>query len=300
MRITDDDADLIAAFRESNDRERLQRARQMAAAADPPAKGVIKAMLADEDVPWVRSALESILVRQGEGSAQAVHSGEQNEEDELYAQALHVATREILHEVSPIVGRAELAARQLLGDALKTSQLDHELQALKRTVEALRRLSAASAVPAPAEFDLAGCVSELVRSLASDSHASVRASGPGQYFVVSDRALVELVVTNLVRNAMEATEALLLDDAAGREVIVNWGTRAGRHWVSVLDRGEGLPEQTAELFERGVTLRDRGSGLGLTTATRAARSLGGTVELAPNEQAGTTATFSWPVEGNKT
>ena len=121
---------------------------------------------------------------------------------------------------------------------------------------------------------------------ADPAHASAYAANEKRF----DRALA----------AMEATEALLLDDAAGREVIVNWGTRAGRHWVSVLDRGEGLPEQTAELFERGVTLRDRGSGLGLTTATRAARSLGGTVELAPNEQAGTTATFSWPVEGNKT
>jgi signal transduction histidine kinase len=107
---------------------------------------------------------------------------------------------------------------------------------------------------------------------------------------------VELVVTNLLRNAVEATDALMAGDPSKRSVIVNWGTRTGFHWISVLDRGEGLPAQASELFVRGVTLRDQGSGLGLTTASRAARSLGGTIELAPNDQDGTTAVFRWPAE----
>ncbi len=299
MPITGDDADRIARFRESSDRERLRLARDMAVAPDLPSKAVLKAMLADEDLPWVRNAIESALGRLGEGAAKTAVAGELDEADELYAQALHVATREILHEVSPIVGRARLAARQLLADQPRDNALERELQALGRTVEALRRLSAASAVPVPAEFDLAGCVSDLTRGLASETQCNVRASGPSQYFVVADRALVELVITNLVRNAIEATDALLSEDISGHEVIVNWGTRANQHWVSVIDRGEGLPAQAAELFERGVTLRDRGSGLGLTTATRAASSVGGTLELAPNDQGGTTATFRWPAEGSE-
>lgn len=299
MPTTGDEAVLIATFRAGSDRDRLRLAREMAAAPDPPSRRSLKAMLADEDVPWVRSALEAVLTRLGDRTPEASMSGELDETDELYAQALHVATREVLHEISPLVGRAHLAARQMFGPALGGTTLERELRALKRAVEALRRLSAASAVPVPAEFDLAECLGSLAAAAQREaSPGEVRASGPAPYIVLSDQALVELLITNLLRNAVEATRALLVRDPSARSVIVNWGTRAGSHWVSVLDRGEGLPAQTSELFERGVTLRDQGSGLGLTTASRAARSLGGTVELATNDQGGTTAVFRWPAESD--
>jgi signal transduction histidine kinase len=300
MPTTGDDAELIAAFRAGSDRERLRVAREMATASDPPSRASLRAMLADEDVPWVRSALESLLARLGDHTPEAAVSGGLDESDEIYAQALHAATREVLHEISPLVGRADLAARRMLGAALEGTALERELLALRRTVEALRRLSAASATPVPVEFDLAECLDNLAAAQRASSRGEVRASGLGPYFVLSDQALVELVITNLLRNAVEATHALQVDDPSARSVIVNWGTRSGMHWVSVLDRGEGLPAQASELFERGVTLRDQGSGLGLTTASRAARSLGGTVELAPNDQGGTTAVFRWPAESGVT
>lgn len=297
MRTTDEDAALIAAFRAGGDRERLRVVREIAAAPTLPSRSSLKAMLADEDVPWVRNALEAVLAKLGDASPTPAISSVVDETDEIYAQALHAATRDVLHEISPLVGRAHLAARQMIGEALSGTTLERELLALKRAVEALRRLSAASSVPVPAEFDLAECLGNLAAAQREDSPGEVRASGPGSYIVLSDQALVELVVTNLLRNAVEATDALMTGDRKARSVIVNWGTRAGQHWVSVLDRGEGLPAQPSELFERGVTLRDHGSGLGLTTASRAARSLGGTVELAPNDQGGTTAVFRWPAEG---
>jgi signal transduction histidine kinase len=298
MPSTNEEAKLIAAFREQSDRERLRMAREMASSSNSPSRTALKAMLAEEDVPWVRSALELVLARLGEQTPDAAMSGELGEDDEVYPQALHAATREVLHEISPLVGRADLAARQMLGSDLDGTALERELLALKRTVEALRRLSAASAVPIPAEFDLAECLENLVAAQRESGPGEVRASGPGAFIVFSDQALVELVITNLLRNAVEATAALQVDDSSGRSVIVNWGTRVGSHWISVLDRGEGLPVQASELFERGVTLRGQGSGLGLTTASRAARSLGGRVELAPNEQGGTTAVFRWPAESS--
>jgi signal transduction histidine kinase len=296
MQSTDEDATVIAAFRERGDRERLQLAREMATAPQPPSLAAVKAMLADEDVSWVRSALETVLARLGGGTPEAVMSGELDEADELYAQALHAATQDVLHELSPLVGRAHFAAREMLGPELAGTTLERELLALKRTMDALGRLSAASAVPIPVEFDLAECLDNLAAAQRESGPGEVRASGPGPHVVLSDQTLVELVVTNLLRNAIDATDALMVDDPSARSVIVNWGTRAGSHWVSVLDRGEGLPAQASELFERGVTLRDQGSGLGLTTAWRAARSLGGTVELVPNDQGGTTAVFRWPAE----
>lgn len=298
MPITDEEEAIIESFRRLNDRMRLRMARTLCESTELVPPPVLKAMLADEGVPWVRAALEQALALHEQGPAR-VHSDELNHDDELYAQALHTATREILHEISPLVGRAHLAARKSLGEALTHTPLERELLALKRTVQALRRLSAATAVPVLADFDLSRCLSDLASAeSAASEKVGVRASGPSAFIVFADQALIELAVTNLVRNAVEATDALLPVEASNTEVIVNWGTRGGNHWVSVLDRGEGLPAEAAELFARGVTLRAKGSGLGLTTASRAAQGIGGSVELVTNNEGGTTAVLRWP-EGSE-
>lgn len=228
MPSTGDDGALVADFRARSDRERLRLARDMVAAHDPPSRAVLKALLADERVPWVRSALETTLARRGDRMPEAAMSGDIDEVAEIYAQALHAATREVLHEISPLVGRAHLAAREALGPALVGTVLERELLALKRTVEALRRLSAAASVPVPAEFDLSECLENLVAAQREASECALRASGPGPYIVLSDQALVELVIANLLRNAVEATDALLVRDPSSRSIIVNWGPGPGR------------------------------------------------------------------------
>ena len=70
----------------------------------------------------------------------------------------------------------------------------------------------------------------------------------------------------------------------------------GRGLLSVADRGAGMPpERLASLFDLGSTKRGAGHlGLGLANVKRIVEGLGGAVEVASAEGAGTTFTLSFP------
>ncbi len=97
--------------------------------------------------------------------------------------------------------------------------------------------------------------------------------------VRSDPALVELILRNLVSNAIRYTHE--------GGVLVGWRTRGPFIQLEVWDTGIGIaPEQQAEVFEEfhqlGNPERDRskGLGLGLAIASGLARRIGSEVTLA--------------------
>ena len=297
MPSTSDDAEMLQQYRSATESRRLHLIRRMGNGSAPvPSPATLKAMLADESVPWIRMALEELLADGGYGRREPARSGDALADDELYLQALNSAIRQVLHEIAPIVGRARLAAQRQLREALVGTRLEHELDSLARVCDGLRRLAAASSTASPSEVDLAECVRQLVAGESDQTDVPVRASGTSPFVVSVDRALLELALGNLIRNAIEATEALSSSDLSAHSVVVNWGTTAGSHWVSVIDRGQGLMTEPSELFDRGVSLKAGGRGYGLTTATNAASSLGGDLEVGSNDQGGTTATIRWPAE----
>jgi signal transduction histidine kinase len=285
----------VQRFRAAPDRERLALVRDIAAGrVESPPAAALKSMLADEQVPWIRMALEDALASQGIASAPIVSASDAPTDDDAYTQALNTAIRQVLHEIAPVVGRARLAARRQLGDDLAGTTLNHELESLARICDALRRLAAASAVPNPQQIDLAECLHALVAAEASHTDVPIRTRGTSAFLVSVDRALLELAIVNLLRNAIEATEALGSDTLDAHAIVVTWGEHRDMNWVSVIDRGQGLMSDPHQLFDRGVSLKSGGRGYGLTTTVHAARSLRGNLEIGTNEQGGTTATLTWP------
>ena len=102
----------------------------------------------------------------------------------------------------------------------------------------------------------------------------------------TDRRLLETVLDNLVSNAVRYTRSggrIRLSVTDGRAGVV----------ISVRDTGIGIAEEyRTRIFERLYRVdeaRDRasgGSGLGLALAQRAARAIGGTIELESEEGVG--------------
>jgi len=109
---------------------------------------------------------------------------------------------------------------------------------------------------------------------------------------VVDRIQVQQVVTNLMRNAVEAMETSKV-----RRLQI--GLAAHKHVVQidVADTGSGLSESvTGRLFQPFVTTKTTGMGLGLSICRNIVEAHGGKLWARPNDLSGTTFSFTLPVE----
>ncbi|WP_312793336.1 two-component system sensor histidine kinase NtrB [Diaphorobacter nitroreducens] len=112
-----------------------------------------------------------------------------------------------------------------------------------------------------------------------------------------DRTMVEQVLLNLTRNAMQS-----MDDPQIHPRILDLRVRraasnASNSWLefSVADMGMGIPEDVAErLFTPFYTTRVEGMGLGLSLCRTVVEQHGGFLDHAAREPRGTVFTFTLP------
>jgi len=115
--------------------------------------------------------------------------------------------------------------------------------------------------------------------------------------VRADRMLIEQVLLNLTRNAIEA----MANVPAGRRVLrieALYDSAAGQVAVSVIDRGHGIPQEVAErLFSPFFSTKAEGMGMGLNICRTAIEFHGGTLTHRDNPPHGTIFTFTLPASG---
>jgi signal transduction histidine kinase len=112
------------------------------------------------------------------------------------------------------------------------------------------------------------------------AHLEPSANGPATAWC--DPALVEQVLLNLMKNAIEALDT-------GGSIALRTGMSADRSWIEVADSGPGLaPIMQQQLFNPFVSTKgEAGTGLGLAVSRRLARAQGGELEHIPGDE-GTT------------
>lgn len=97
----------------------------------------------------------------------------------------------------------------------------------------------------------------------------------------ADPRLVQQVLVNLVRNAVQAISE---SQRTERRVVIRLGQRGARRTIEVEDSGPGIDAATqARLFKPFFTTRQKGTGLGLSISREIIQDYGGdmTVESAP-------------------
>lgn len=106
--------------------------------------------------------------------------------------------------------------------------------------------------------------------------ADIPASLPARF----DRRLISQALTNILKNAAEAIEAVPAEKL-GKGVIRIKAERSGDDLVvDVIDNGLGLPQENrARLLEPYVTTREKGTGLGLAIVGKIMEEHGGGIEL---------------------
>lgn len=114
---------------------------------------------------------------------------------------------------------------------------------------------------------------------------------PGPATVMVDRIQIQQVLTNLMRNAMDA-----MHDSARRELVVRtYAAQDGEIAVVVEDTGPGISEEiSAQLFKPFVTTKPGGMGVGLSISKRIVEAHGGTMTVSQNAAGGATFRFTLP------
>lgn len=161
-------------------------------------------------------------------------------------------------------------------------------------VSSLRRFFERGEYVARAE-DINDVVEEAL-ALALVDRESERASVHRVYgdrlpVVEIDRLQIQQVLLNLIRNAFQA-----MRDTRNPEIWIRTRLADDSVVVEVEDRGPGLPEDIADrIFDRFVTSRPEGMGMGLAICKSVLNAHDSTLEFQPCESGGTMFYFSLPV-----
>ena len=129
---------------------------------------------------------------------------------------------------------------------------------------------------------------ESVRPMAAARGVSVASSGADDLSVVIDAEQLRQALDNLLRNALDATQA-------GGVVTVNVAA-GGTDWsVSVRDTGEGIPpEHLPRIFDLYFTTKADGTGVGLPVTQQIVVAHGGRLDVESTPGVGTTMRIVLP------
>ena len=173
-------------------------------------------------------------------------------------------------------------------------QAERAGKVIKSVRDFVRRRSQTHETVTPAE--LLDAVMPLVRMQAAKSGVNVLLDiEPRLPPVVCDSTMVEQVLLNLARNAIQSMEN------AGAEfkaitIQAGWSEAAGRVFFAVCDLGCGIPDDVAaQLFTPFFTTKTEGMGLGLSLCRTVMEQHGGELRYSANDPRGTVFTFSLPV-----
>ena len=104
----------------------------------------------------------------------------------------------------------------------------------------------------------------------------------------ADKEQLTQILNNLIKNALQATEACIAPS-----ININYGiNQEEQKYISIKDNGQGIPEELLEeIFIPFYTTKDGGSGIGLSLSRQIMRLHGGVIDVKNNPDSGVTFTL---------
>jgi two-component system, LuxR family, sensor kinase FixL len=188
----------------------------------------------------------------------------------------------------PDIEEIQTALREIAEQAVRAGDIIRRLRSLTR---------AESTQHGPADVnDVIAELTDLIQSDAKAHGVAFRADlAPNLPQITLDRAQIQQVVLNLVRNALEALALAQLDT---REVVVRTRlTPEGEVEIAVCDTGPGVDSRIVDhMFDPFCTTKAAGTGLGLAISRTIVSAHGGSLEYLPHVAAGACFAIRLPLD----
>lgn len=201
-----------------------------------------------------------------------------NQEVDSWIKLIRVLTHEIMNTVTPITSLSETLLRNA-GEEQREG-----LEVISRTgrelisfVENYRRLTHVPK-PQPGLFYVRPFLQRMISLTGRDVSLSVE---PADLMLYADESLIAHVVTNILKNAVQATEPgqgiAVRAFADSREAVV----------IEITDNGELIPDDVAQhIFVPFFTTKQDGSGIGLSLSRQIMRMSNGSITLRQDKEKG--------------
>ena len=214
-------------------------------------------------------------------------------ESAAWRNLIRVLTHEIMNTLTPVTSLAQTTAAMLQKEAANPD-VEEAIKTIARRSEGLTnfvlRYRELLQVPQPnlGEVSVAnalGSAATLMRAERQDVEFVVDIS-PESLTVSADRALLDQVLVNVLRNALDAVSG---NEAPRIELSGSLGY--GRVIIRIRDNGSGINEASLDqVFVPFFTTKRNGSGIGLSLCRQIMTSHGGEIAL-ESDGGGTTVTL---------
>jgi len=215
------------------------------------------------------------------------------EQQALWAGMARETAHQLGTPVTSLMGWLEILRERCEGHAAANEPLHEMAEDIRRLEKVAARFQEIGAPVTLVEEDLVPLVGRAVaygrRRAPAQAQLAFEAETPPSLVVPHSPVLMEWVVENFVKNAVDATKDL----APGRgRIVVSARQEKDYAAVAVRDNGVGIePAELALIFTPGYTTKEKGWGLGLSLVKRIVEEVhGGRLEV--RSDPGARATFT--------
>ena len=209
-----------------------------------------------------------------------IHNELANQEIDAWVKLIRVLTHEIMNTVTPVISLSETLLPTADGEMREGLQVIHKTsEELVQFVENYRQFTRVPA-PSPSLFYVKPFLARQAQLLSHGAGHGRQVSmtvTPDDLLVYADEGLVSRVVSNLLKNAAEATEL------QGHITLHASTDNRDNVTIDVTNDGPSIPSDVAaHIFVPFFTTKTGGNGIGLSISRQIMRASNGTLELAEN------------------
>lgn len=220
-------------------------------------------------------------------------------ETEAWQKLIRVLTHEIMNSIAPIISLSETVTERAESNGMNERDYGIMLQAIQTIhrrskglldfVENYRKLTR---IPAPTMqlFPVSALFDDLQKLVPVNGVNFIYSVKPSELRLYADRGMIEQVLINLLKNAVEAC-----GDSSSPEVLVEAFRKEGVPVITISDNGSGIvPEALDKVFVPFFTTKPGGSGIGLSVCRQIMNRHGGNITVASEMEKGTVFTMLFP------